>query len=694
MSDAVRDLVQRAVALHGRGQAAAAAALCEQILAQDPGHFDALHLLGVIEGGAGRVAAAIGHLNAAVAARPESVLAWRNLGFAQERAGRPEAAIASYGKAVAIDPGSAEAWTGLANALLSLGRVEESIESYRQAIAANPAFINAHTNLAAALARDGRHAEAIASCRAALALSPQKIEARMNLGHSLRALNRFGEALESFRAVLGIRPNHAEAHVAIGNIQSTARRYGDAVASYRKALAIAPDDTATLAMCVYAQRRMCAWPDIAPMTARLLDRVRAGNTAVAPMTLLAIADDPGAHLACARRVWAGTNAAPAPAPGVRRAGDWRIRLGYLSADFREHAVATHIAPLAERHDRTRFEVLAFAHGPDDGSAMRRRLDRAFDAVIDVQQATDAELAGKIAAREIDILVELMGHTKGSRAGVLARRPAPVQVHYLGYPGTTGADFIDYQIVDPFVVPPEGQAYYTEKLAYLRDCFQINDRERPVADRVFRRGEHGLPENGFVFCSFNNAYKITPQMFDIWMRLLDAVPGSVLWLSVGDPVALANLQREAAARGVAPQRLVFAGRIESPAEHLARYRLADLFLDTLPYNAHATASDALWAGLPVLTCAGRGFAARVAGSLLRAVGLAELVTGDLGAYEALALGLAREPERLGVLRRRLAGARSTAPLFDTGRTCRQIESAYRQMWETWCRGAPPRSFAVE
>jgi len=352
-----------------------------------------------------------------------------------------------------------------------------------------------------------------------------------------------------------------------------------------------------------------------------------------------------------------------------------------------------MAELFERHDRERFEVFAFSFGPDGGSPMRRRLEKAFDHFIDVRDISDADVARQIAELGVHVAIDLMGYTKHCRPGILAHRPAPVQVNYLGFPGTMGADFIDYILVDPFVVPLDQQPFFTEKLVHLPDCYQVTDSKRERADRTPSRADYGLPEEGFVFCCFNNNYKITPSFFEVWMRLLQAVPGSVLWLSGDNDTAERNLRREAEERGVDPERLIFAPRVEY-ADYLERYKLADLFLDTLPYNAGATASDALWAGLPILTCAGRSFAARMAGSLLHAVGLPELITTNLEDYEALALKLATEPEVLGALRTKLAENRDTAPLFDTDRFRRHIEAAYEQMWQTWEKGEAPKPFAVE
>jgi predicted O-linked N-acetylglucosamine transferase (SPINDLY family) len=371
----------------------------------------------------------------------------------------------------------------------------------------------------------------------------------------------------------------------------------------------------------------------------------------------------------------------------------RLRLAYLSADFHRHATAVLISELLELHERSGFEVVGVSFGPDDGSDTRKRIIAAFDRHIEIAGKNDEDAARLIADLGTDIAIDLKGHTKDARPGILAYRPAPIQVNYLGYPGTMGVPYLDYIMADPIVLPFDQQAHFSEKIVHLPDCYQVNDRKRQIASHTPTREELGLPPKGFVFCCFNNSWKITPTVFDVWMRLLQAVEGSVLWLLRDNEIAETNLRREAASRGIDPARLIFAGRLPL-AEHLARHRLADLFLDTLPYNAHTTASDALWAGLPVITCRGETFAGRVAASLLQAAGLPELVTNCLADYEALALKLARDAVALSAVKAKLARERDTCALFDSVRFARHIESAYRTMWEIFQRGEAPKSFHVE
>jgi hypothetical protein len=373
-------------------------------------------------------------------------------------------------------------------------------------------------------------------------------------------------------------------------------------------------------------------------------------------------------------------------------GHQRIVVAYLSADFFEHATMYLMAGVFEQHDRTQFEFIALSYGPQSTDAMRRRAELAFDRFIDVQSLSDAQIATLLRELQVDIAVDLKGHTADSRFGIFARRPAPVQVTYLGYPGTSGAPYIDYVLADPTVIPETSRPHFSEQVAYLPHCYQPNDASRPAPDRAGQASDHGLPEQGFVFCCFNNNAKLNPELLTVWLRLLEAVEGSVLWLLKNTDSAAGNLRQFAIAHGVDPARLVFAPRAPF-IDHMARYPHASLFLDTLPYNAHTTASDALWMGVPVLTCAGNSFAGRVGASLLRALELPELIASDLQAYESLAVSLARDPARLAALRGKLVANRLTTPLFDTAQSARHLETAYRQMWLRSQSGLPPETFFV-
>jgi len=602
--------------------------------------------------GAAQICAKILH------AVPDQAQALHLLAMAAVQNGHPAEALALLRRAVRSDRRLAVAWNDLGNLLAMQGELTEATASYRRAIAEAPEFAEAHNNLGNLLQMTGALEEAVARYRAAAGLRPGYAEAFRNLGSALRRLGRADEAMAALRTALEIDPGFTEA----------------------------------IAQLVHLSKELCDWSQLDALTAKLLEIVEAGSAAVNPFVFLSLGTTPRQQLLCAKR-WAAEHLrAAAERPATSGRGE-RITIGYLSADFQEHATAHLIAELFQLHDRGRFRVVGYSYGRDDGSAARRELRESFDEFVDLLDCSHVESAARIRADGVDILVDLKGYTTDARPEILQLRPAPIQVSYLGYPGTMGIEAVDYLLADRTVVPADEQAHFTEQLVHLPDCYQVNDRRRRIARRTPTRAECGLPETAFVFCCFNAASKITAPMFDIWMRLLGGVPGSVLWLIETNATAAENLRREAESRlAGAAMRVVFAPGLANP-EHLARMGVADLFLDTLPYNAHTLASDALWGGCPVITCAGRAFPGRVAASLLRAIGLPELVTHTLADYEALALQLAREPERLRAIRAKLQANRLTTPLFDSRRFTRHIESAFDTMWRRHGASEAPQAFAV-
>ena len=666
----------------------------ERVLALQPDHPQALNNRGNTLCALGRHEEALASYERALAIRPDYAEAISNCGIALSALGRHEEALAHFDRAVVLAPRHAPAWYNRGNALSALKCYEEALASYEQALALVPDYVDALDNRGNTLLNLHRYAEALASFDRALALSRENPAIHNNRGSALNALKHHDEALASYEQALVLKPDFADAHSNRADVLKELRRYDEAIVSYERALAIDPEHVDASVGVADAALSMCDWARTATLAGPIAERVRAGKPTVGPFTLLAFFDDPELHRKGAETfVTERIPVKPEPVCGGSAVAHEKIRVAYLSADFRRHATAYLMAGLFERHDRSRFDIIGVAFDVDDGSEMRRRLVEAFDEFHDVGTKSDRDVARLLHARDVDIAVDLKGHTGESRLGIFAHRGAPIQVNYLGYPGTIGADFIDYIIADPVIAPLDHAPFFAEKIVQLPDCYQVNDRKRAIAQNTPTRSEAGLPVEGIVFCCFNNSYKITAAVFNVWMRLMRAVPTSVLWLLRGSVDAQRNLCREAQARGVDPARLVFAGRSDV-AEHLARHRLADLFLDTLPYNAHTTASDALWAGVPVLTCQGSAFAGRVGASLLRAIGLPELVTQNLADYEALALQLATDPALLGALRRRLAQSRLTCPLFDTDRFRRHVEAAYTTMWDIWRRGEPPRSFAVD
>jgi protein O-GlcNAc transferase len=686
-------ILARAMAAHQAGDLAAAETLYKRVLRIEPRHFDALHWLGVVAAQRGRHDVAIGLLRRALAVKPRAPRAYCHLGLALAALRRFEDALRSFEDALAIAPDFIEALLNRGITLGDLQRHAEAIVSFDAALAVAPDNEVALFNRGIALAHIERHADALASFDRALAIKPDFAAAWLARGNALADARRPTEALASYDRAVAILPDFAAALFARGELLQSLGRHEAAIGDFTGTLAADPDHRYARGYLHYARLNCCDWTAHDETAARLRADLRGRKGALPPFSFLAVSDSASEQLLCAQ-LWLADKMPAAPAPLCRREPyrHQRIRLAYLSADFHEHATAYLMAELFERHDRARFELTALSFGPDAPSAMRTRLRDSFESFIDARAMSDGEAARLLREREIDIAIDLKGFTADCRTEILTHRPAPIQVNYLGYPGTMGADFIDYLIADRFVIPPEQQRFYSEKIVYLPDAYQANDTKRQIAAAAPTRAALGLPPSGFVFCSFNNSYKITPAIFAVWMRLLRRVEGGVLWLLAGNDAAERNLRREAASLGVAPERLVFAPRVKLD-DHLARHRLADLFLDTLPYGAHTTASDALWAGLPVLSCAGKSFAGRVAGSLLNAIGLPELVVASLDDYETMAAGLASDRARLTVLRRRLADNRTRYPLFDSERFRRHIEAAFETMWRRHEAGENPTGFTV-
>jgi protein O-GlcNAc transferase len=540
----------------------------------------------------------------------------------------------------------------------------------------------------------GRQREALDYYDRYLAMNPGSAEAWHNRGAALAQLKRYGDAVTCYDKALALRPDSAQSWNNRGNVLLEQQRYDEAPRDYEKALALDPAIPYALGFGLLAKLWCCDWTGLEEGRAKIASGLAADRRVIQPFGNLMISSNPSEHMRSARIWMSGRHGAPRPLWRGERYRHDRIRVAYLSGDFRVHPVAILMAGVFEHHDRKAYEIIAVSFGSDDKSALRARLAAAVERFTDVRGKTDFEIAAFLRENEVDVAVDLMGLTADCRSGILAHRPAPVQVNYLGFPGTMATTYMDYLIADRIVVPEEEKRWYGEKIVYLPDTYMATDSRREIAERTPSRAEAGLPERGFVFACFNNGYKLAPGTFDIWMRLLARVEGSVLWLPLGYATAQENLRREARARDVDPARLVFAPHTDSMAEHLARLTLADLFLDTLPCNAHATAVDALWAGLPVLTCAGTSFPGRVAASLLHAFGLSELIAHSVAEYEVLALRLARDPHALSAMRTKVARNRQGSALFDTARFARHLEAAFKAMVARHERGEAPASFAVE
>ncbi|QCG93030.1 hypothetical protein E6C67_03530 (plasmid) [Azospirillum sp. TSA2s] len=659
----LREIADRALACYDQGRFDDAAAICRAILMDRPDHAGFLQLLATVQVSRGRLSDGLGVYRRILALSPWWALAWCNAAAAWERAHQPRHAEVALRRAIAIAPDLVAAYTNAGSLHRSTGDGPRACTAFQRAARLAPT--------------DG----------AVLA----------DWGLALRETLAFAASASVLAAAACCDPALSKAYLQLAHSRRECGRFPDAMAAYERARRLAPDSSEIQAYHLVLKQTLCDWQGYEELCRSVTDTIDRDAGVVVLLGLLAIDSSLAQQRRAAEQFHRRIIAPLAPAPEAVRPpasprGDRPLRVGYLSADFHEHATAYLAAELFERHDRRRVSPLAYSYGPNDGSPMRGRLEVAFDGFHDIRGQEADAVARRIALDGVDILVDLKGHTKMTRFDLLARRLAPVQVAYLGYPGTSGLPHIDYILGDPVVTPPDHQPHYTERLVLLPDCYQINDRRRPLPDRTPDRASHGLPERSFVFCSFNALHKITPTIFALWLRLLARVPDSVLWLYGGAPAGIANLRREAAGHGIDPARLVFAAKAPL-AEHLARYRLADLALDTLPYTGHTTTSDALWLACPVVTCLGETFAARVAASLLTAAGVPDLVTRSLAEYEELAVALAADAVRLAGVRRRLEEGRWQAPLFDSERFTRHVERAYETMWRLYETGHPPCGFAL-
>jgi protein O-GlcNAc transferase len=653
------ELRAQARAHHGAGRLEEAERFYRRILEGARTDLDARHMIGVLRLQQDRAAEALEALAPLLTETPRHADIRTHHGLALQALGRGDEALADFDRALALKSDNALTLLCRGNLLLDAARPDEALASYDRLLGIAPGYDEAWFRRGSALWLMDRVEDALASYRKALAINPSRFGAAFNSGTALLKLERYDEALAAFEQAATLAPGHRYLLGAMAGAVSGTCDFG-------------------------------RWDD---MRARTIVAVQSRASVIAPLTFLPFCDDGALRRACSE----GFVSDRVPQTGAplwkgEQYGHDRIRIAYLSSDFHQHATAELIAGLIENHDRTHFEVTGVSLGPDDSSPMRTRIIRAFDNFEDVRAAGDADVARLLREREIDIAVDLKGHTEGSRAGILAHRPCPVQVNYLGYPGTIGASWLDYIIGDAVVLPFPDQNFYSEKIVHLPHCYQANDARRAIAEPAPTRAQAGLPEAAFVFCCFNAAWKITPVIFAVWMGLLKALPESALWLLEDNASMPGYLRAAAATHGVDPARLVFAPRT-APAAHLARHRLADLFLDTLPYGAHTTASDALWAGLPLLTCLGAQFDGRVAASLLKTMGLPDLIAASLEHYEALALALARDPERLAGLRTQLAANRLSSPLYDVQQFTRSIEAAYLRMMEISRSGQKPEGFTV-
>jgi predicted O-linked N-acetylglucosamine transferase (SPINDLY family) len=687
-------LFEQALGLQHGGDLGGAERLYARILEASPSNFPAHYMLGVLRLEQGRHAEALELVGGALRKMPDAVQALITHGFLLSAFGRHREALEDLDRALAIAPDNSEALQNRGQVFLALTRLGEALSDFDRALAKNPDYAQAWLGRGMALRGLNRVSEAVRAFDRALSAEPDLIEAWFQRGIVQDELGHREQAIASYDRALQLQPNN---FAVINNRAATLmkmKRFAEAAAGFRRLDRLSPGNVIALNGVAGAALQACDWSFHDEYLKRMRALVLQGRPEIQPGTLMGYHDEPALQKACAANYFRSLNL-PAPLAAWRTtnhkpfSGE-KIKIAYCSADFQSHPVPRLLIGMFENHDREKFEVHAISFAPDDKSEMRVRLTRTFDHFHDVLTMSDSDTARLMAELGVDIAVDLMGYTTRARTGILTRRPAPVQVNYMGYPSTLAADFCDYIIGDPVVTPFDYQPFYSERIVQLPDTYMATDDKRAVPGPAPSRAEAGLPARGFVFCCFNNNWKISAPQFDIWMRLMRGIEESVLWLLRDNDEVMDNLKRHAAERGIDPGRVIFAPRVKQP-EHMARHRLADLFLDTLPYNAHTTAEDCLWAGVPLVTCLGQNFYGRVAASTLHAMGVPELVTGNLAEYEKLALALAKDPPRLAALKKRLEDNRRSAPLFNTARFTRNMEKAYFMMRDVWLAGEAPRAF---
>jgi predicted O-linked N-acetylglucosamine transferase (SPINDLY family) len=636
---------------------------------------------------------ALAYHDHALALKPDYIDAHYNRGLALQALKRYEEALLSFDNTIALYPNDADAYYNRSISLKELKRYDEALISIDQAIDLQPNYADAYCNRGTILKSLNQYDEALICLDKALSLKSDYIEALFNRGTVLYLLKRYEDALININQAITLNPNYAEAYFIKGIVLQELKHFSEALRSYDLAIILNPDMDLLQGQRLFTKMQVCDWNKNSMLLTQLTKKIANHQHASEPFAMIALTENPAIHRKTAeihvKAEYPSNCFLPNITPYPKHP---RIRIGYFSADFRNHPVAYLTAELFELHDRNKYEIYAFSFGLDTKDVMRKRLETSFDHFFDVQHLSDKDIALLAREHKIDIAVDLGGYTQYCRTNIFKIRAAPVQLSYIGFLGTMGAEFIDYLIADSTIIPDDYQKYYSEKIIYL-PSYQVNDSNPHISEEIYTRQDFGLPETAFIFCCFNNNYKMTPNTFDSWSRILKQVNNSVLFLYADNVLAETNLKKEISLRGLSPNRLVFGKHLLRP-EYLARYRVANLFLDTLPYNAGTTGSDALRMGLPVLTCMGTSFASRVAASLLKAVGLPELITSTQARYEELAIDLANHPDKLNTLKIKLQHNLPTSPLYDSRLFTKHIESAYLTIYERQQNGLPPDHIYVD
>ena len=689
-----RKMFQEALVLHRSGQLDLAETKYKKLLNFLPNNIDLLTNLGTIALQKGKLEEGVKIISRSLLINPNQSTAHNNCGNALKELKRFDEALASYDRAIELKLNDAEVYSNRGLTLQELKKTDEALASYDRAISLKPDYADAYFNRGITLHKLNRLDKALTSFNRAIELKSNYAEAYFNRANVLRDLKELNKALESYDRAISLKPDYADAYFNRGITLHKLNRLDKALTSFNRAIELKLDIDFLLSYSLYTKIQLCIWDDLSQRLNEITKKIINNEKAALPFSMLVLVDEPEIQKKTNEIYVKKECPTINVLPKIKRYPKHsKIRVGYFSADFHDHATMHLMAELFECHDKKKFELIAFSFGPDKKDEWRQRVLLCFDQFVDVRLKSDQEISLLARKMEIDIAIDLKGFTRDSRPNIFAEGSAPIQVSYLGYPCTMAADYIDYLIADSILIPEEKQQHYSEKIVYMPNSYQVNVSKRNISETSLMRHEFGLPNTGFVFCCFNNNYKITPTIFAGWMRILKAVENSVLWLIESNKVASKNLKKEAKKFGINEDRLVFA-TYTTVEEHLNRIKLADLFIDTLPYNAHTTTSDALRMGLPVLTCIGNTFASRVAASLLNAVNLPELITNTQEQYESFAIKLAMHPEKLNTIKEKLIKNLPTAALYDTQLFVRHLESAYLSMYDRYQKGLNPDHIYVE
>ena len=689
MNEKIHGLIGQALELLQSGKPAEAEKALVKILNLDSNNLPALEILGVIKGSMGQHAESAKYLAKAIKINPNNPSLHYNLAKALSECGRDAEAIPHHEQVLRMAPQNPDAWLNYGKSLVTLKHNHAALDAFNRALSIQPNYFEALLNQGAILNELKKNVDALAAADKAISLRPDFAQAWLNKGVCLKALNQIDAAITCYDKAISLQQNFAEAYSNKATALKDLKRYPEAIFNYSRALDINPDMPYLRGEILHLRMKIGDWADFDQSIQKLTEEVFANNKVLMPFAALALFNSEEMNYRVAQTTADVVNNNTSLSQiSLPKYGNQKIKLAYYSADFRSHPTSYLMSQLFKLHNRDQFEIYAFSLlNGGEKDAMRKQLFAYFDHFIDVDNLSDQEIAALSRENKIDIAVDLGGQTMDARTGIFALRAAPIQINYLGYPGTMAGQHHDYIIADAVTIPPANQKFFSEKVIYLPNSYQVNDDQKEISSRIFSKEELGLPNDKFIFCCFNNNFKITPEIFAIWMNILKKVQDSVLWLFEDNDFIKANLTKEAEARGISSERLIFAKRI-GQQDHLARHRVADLFLDTLPYNAHTTASDALWSGLPVITIIGDSFPGRVAASLLQAIGLAELITHSPDEYETLAIKLATNPAELKKIKDKLESNRLKMPLFDTNLFCRNLESAYSKVYERHLNGSPP------